>query len=192
MTKPEPQAAVDIADEAIPCFFNAEQEPQDLSLDGQWLDQMEGESPASGKLDILRGRPRPGRFPRAAFSKNAGGMNVHSFAIQDHGRDCQSQITRLVWSGELSCQHPAHDLGSIGGQSLSLDYDRFVQYRLKLVSQTRLSARQWRLKLNDDGRPGRDGTGSECLRGRHSVTVGEIAKGRALDVLLRRERLRLT
>jgi hypothetical protein len=57
MTKPELQAVVDIAVEAISCFFNAEQEPQNLSLDWQGLDQVEGESPASGKLDIVHGRP---------------------------------------------------------------------------------------------------------------------------------------
>jgi hypothetical protein len=57
MTKPGLQAVVDIADEAIPRFFNAEREPQNLSLDRQGLEQAEGESPASGKLNIVRGRP---------------------------------------------------------------------------------------------------------------------------------------
>ena len=58
MTKPGLGAIEEIAVELISRFFNGEQEPQNLPLDGQGLDQAEGEPPASGKLDIVRG-PRP-------------------------------------------------------------------------------------------------------------------------------------
>jgi hypothetical protein len=54
-------------------------------LERQWLNQAKRKSPTGGKLNIVRGaRSRVEIFPKATFAKDAGGMYVDGFAIQDY------------------------------------------------------------------------------------------------------------